>query len=189
MVAEKCPPPPVDSAGTSSNGRRRAASVPPCAWAGTAGGTITRTEDRSTTTLALLISHLLMVGSLERELKRGQYSRAVCDILPDCSYAEADHHLRADAAAAGPGRPRLPLAVRGPARRDPGGAAAPRSAAAGHARPRPATRLVAGDDRQRLRAAPVGGLSERPAAPGGMAGDLDHRSRPPHRGLAARRRL
>src|SRR3954470_17700310 len=130
MVAEKCPPPPVDSAGTSSNGRRRAASVPPCAWTGTAASANTRTVDRRTTTLALLISHLLKVGSLERELKRGQYSRSVCDILPDCSYAEADHHLRADAAAAGPGRPRLPLAVRRPARRDPGGASAPRTASA-----------------------------------------------------------
>src|SRR3954447_26161685 len=34
----------------------------------------TRTVDRRTTTLALLISHLLKVGSLERELKQGQYS-------------------------------------------------------------------------------------------------------------------
>src|SRR5262249_1585785 len=76
MVAENRPPPPVDSAGTSSYGRRRVAAVPPCARAGTEASTITRTADRSTTTLALLISHLLKVGSFARDLKRGEYSAA-----------------------------------------------------------------------------------------------------------------
>src|SRR5436305_4327282 len=80
MVALNRPPPPEDSAGTSSNGRRRAASVPPCAWAGMAASTSISTEPRSTTILALLISHLLNGWKLERDLKQGQYSRSTLEV-------------------------------------------------------------------------------------------------------------